>query len=353
MSDLDDLINQGKALLGTELGSPTFAVWRDDVRAVVAPYGDRMQKVAESALRHGAVIMNSRNTNDKVINRTIELLELLKKRKPERSSITAERADTQGRPVNTGTLDSLHPLVQQKCSQLYRGEHYAEAVEKGFKIVRDRLRKLTNHETGSEAFGKGGLYVKGATAEHVDNDFQQAVKFLTMAIDMFRNEKSHTSDGNIGSPVRAYEYLALTSLAIHLLDDAEVKQAPHSRHEENKKAHERASAAETSGTTVKLDEFQILAMRAYGKMRGAKELLISYPSGGGGMIFPLGDLTDEGILNDLKAADVQELEASLEELAGWGIVTLRYNSNMSPIFKLAKAGYVVLKEYPILTGESR
>ena len=105
--------------------------------------------------------------------------------------------------VNTGTLGALHKQVQTKCSALYLGGHYPEAVEKGFKVVRDRLRDLTRHETGSEAFGKGNLFINGASAKNVEHDFQEAVKFLTMAIDQFRNEKSHTSDGKIEDPVRA------------------------------------------------------------------------------------------------------------------------------------------------------
>lgn len=51
-------------------------------------------------------------------------------------------------------------------------------------------------------------------------DFQNGVKFLTMAIDRFRNEKAHTADGNIRDPIRAYEYLRLSSLAMHLVDGA-------------------------------------------------------------------------------------------------------------------------------------
>jgi class 3 adenylate cyclase len=78
------------------------------------------------------------------------------------------------------------------------------------------------YETGSEAFGKGHLYVDGALATHVDEDFQNGVKFLMMAIDRFRNEKSHTADGNISDPIRAYEYLRLSSLAMHLLEGARV-----------------------------------------------------------------------------------------------------------------------------------
>jgi hypothetical protein len=56
----------------------------------------------------------------------------------------------------------------------------------------------------------------------VDENFQNGVKFLTMAIDRFRNEKSHTADENIRDPIRAYEYLRLSSLAMHLLEGARV-----------------------------------------------------------------------------------------------------------------------------------
>lgn len=116
----------------------------------------------------------------------------------------------------------IHPVIQQKCGELYEALAFAEAVEKSFKIVRDRLRTLTSYETGSEAFGKGHLHIRGAAATHVDADFNQAVKFLTMAIDMFRNEKSHTSDAKIKDPIRAHQYLSLSSLAMYLLEGADV-----------------------------------------------------------------------------------------------------------------------------------
>jgi uncharacterized protein (TIGR02391 family) len=121
------------------------------------------------------------------------------------------------------TQFALHPGIVSKCASLYDANAYPEAVEKSFKVVRDRLRTLTGHETGSEAFGKGHLHIKGAAATNVEGDFNQAVKFLTMAIDMFRNEKSHTSDANIDDPVRAYQYLVLSSLAMYFLDQAEIK----------------------------------------------------------------------------------------------------------------------------------
>ena len=134
-----------------------------------------------------------------------------------------ELKGTKPTPPSSGPLETLHPDIYAKCRKLYDQGSYAEAVEKGFKVVRDRLRKLTGYETGSEAFGKGKLHIKGAAAGNVDLDFNEAVKFLTMAIDRFRNEKSHTSDAHIDDPVRAYEYLRLSSLAMNLLENTEVK----------------------------------------------------------------------------------------------------------------------------------
>lgn len=121
-------------------------------------------------------------------------------------------------------LADLHPKIKEKCGTLYSDRHFAEAVEKSFKTVRDRLRELTGHETGAEAFGKGKLHIRGSAAANVDLDFNEGAKFLTMAIDRFRNEKSHTSDSQIKNPTRAFEYLCLSSLAMNLLEDAEVRR---------------------------------------------------------------------------------------------------------------------------------
>lgn len=132
-----------------------------------------------------------------------------------------ETASEQSEP---SVLHGVHPEIVEKCAKLCDAGTFAEAVERSFKVVRDRLRKLSGHETGSEAFGKGGLYVRGAAAPNVDRDFNEAVKFLTMAIDRFRNEKSHTSNAKIEDPNRAHHYLILSSLAMFLLDNAEVKR---------------------------------------------------------------------------------------------------------------------------------
>ena len=123
--------------------------------------------------------------------------------------------------VDVGT-NLLYPEIEGKCHRLFTEGHYAEAVEKSFKVVKDRLRELTGFESGSDAFGKGKLHIKGAAASNVDGDFNKATQYLMMAVDMYRNEKSHTSDAKIDDPIRAYQYLVLSSLAMFLLEDSEI-----------------------------------------------------------------------------------------------------------------------------------
>lgn len=124
--------------------------------------------------------------------------------------------------LNKDEFLHIHPEIIKKCRSLYCSEEYAEAVEKSFKVVKDKLRYLTGYEKGSDAFGKGKLHIKGAAAYNVDKDFNQASQFLMMAIDMFKNEKGHTSDAKIDDPIRAYQYLAMSSLALSLLDNSEI-----------------------------------------------------------------------------------------------------------------------------------
>lgn len=131
----------------------------------------------------------------------------------------------QGSEAELKSLGLLHPIIKKECVGLVDAEYYGEAVEKSFKIVRDKLRTLTGYETTSEAFGKGHLFVKGAAASNVEADFQSAIKFLGMSIDYFRNEKAHTTTANITDRAKALQYLVLSSIALQHLENGEIRSS--------------------------------------------------------------------------------------------------------------------------------
>lgn len=123
-------------------------------------------------------------------------------------------------------MERLHPSITEECGELYENEHYSEAAIKGFMTVKERLRELTGYESSTDAFGKGGLHINGASAEHVNPDYQQAAKFLLMSIDMFRNEGVHSKFGSASGSQRSYEFLTLSSLAMNLLESTEQPEDP-------------------------------------------------------------------------------------------------------------------------------
>lgn len=217
--DIDYFVNEAEKLKNERYDSPKIKIWEKKARDFIEKnYGKDYLDILNTSLFFGQVIMSEGHGQQMHVGAMDKTIELFNSLREEPVAGTVDEVTTQ----SASRLSDLHNSINSKCSSLFESKEYPEAVEKGFKVVRDRLRELTSYETGSEAFGKGKLHIKGASAPHVDNDFNQGVKFLFMAVDMFRNEKSHTSDGNIDNPQRAYEYLSLCSLAMNLLENAEV-----------------------------------------------------------------------------------------------------------------------------------
>lgn len=211
------MIVTGEALHGFPRQSPRRALWESDAKDYIQrhfgpTYGEQFTQALAPQFIASDEEEDAYVWAD-LLNRAVEFLTLLRRRKP--------RHDDSAAALPT-PLTALHPAISDRCTRLFEQGHLVEAVEAGFKVVRGRLRELTGYETASEAFGKGKLHIAGATAAHVDGDFQEAVRFLLMSIDRFRNEKAHVVDGNLTEPSVAYEYLSLASLAVRHLDNANV-----------------------------------------------------------------------------------------------------------------------------------
>lgn len=221
--DIEELIKQAEELKSVPYNSPRVELWEKRTNDFVQKnYGKDYVEILHNALFFSQAIMGESHGQQMHVEAMTKAIELLESLKNEPTNITTTKLQVSQNSNNDYPIEKLNKLIFEKCKSLFANKEYSESVEKGFKVVRDRLRKLTGHETGSEAFGKGNIHIKGAAAQHVDEDFNKGVKFLTMAIDKFRNEKSHTADGNIDNPQRAYEYLVLCSLAMNLLDNAEI-----------------------------------------------------------------------------------------------------------------------------------
>lgn len=104
-----------------------------------------------------------------------------------------------------------------------KSEDYFHAVEESYKFVRERLKELTGSEKATLAFGYEGntavdneLIFGRTPVDEIEADFFKGIRFLHLAVQFLRNEKSHslatTLDRNL-----ALHYISIASLAYDLI----------------------------------------------------------------------------------------------------------------------------------------
>lgn len=125
--------------------------------------------------------------------------------------------------VHIGIREELYSHVK-----IYiENEDYFHAVEEAYKFARERLKNITGSEKATVAFGYDanaridyGSIFGHEPVDEAEEDFFKGVKFLNLAVQFLRNEKSHslatTLDKNI-----ALQYITLASLAYDLISRGE------------------------------------------------------------------------------------------------------------------------------------
>jgi uncharacterized protein (TIGR02391 family) len=102
---------------------------------------------------------------------------------------------------------------------LLKDGYYYNAVEEAYKIVRHKLKSISGTEKATDAF-RAANYEKIFGRQPIsdaEKDFFEGVKFLHMAIQFLRNEKSHTPASELDQNL-AIHYISLASLAYDLIN---------------------------------------------------------------------------------------------------------------------------------------
>lgn len=113
----------------------------------------------------------------------------------------------------------LQKDIFDHVQKLLNDGHYFNAVEEAYKIVRKKLKDVSDKEKATDAFSAAN-YEKifgHQPANDAERDFFEGVKFLHMAIQFLRNEKAHTPARDMDKNL-AIHYIALASLAYDLIN---------------------------------------------------------------------------------------------------------------------------------------
>lgn len=138
--ELDDLIKRGEALKSESYSSPKYGIWKNDVKAAVAPHGDSMMRVLSDALSGGAVIQagQAQQAHIRRIDRVIVLLNELKSRDADHSraqdAIINQKRDEARASVQAkfgGTINATNVTFgdNSPISQVTAGEFMSALVK--------------------------------------------------------------------------------------------------------------------------------------------------------------------------------------------------------------------------------
>jgi uncharacterized protein (TIGR02391 family) len=112
----------------------------------------------------------------------------------------------------------IHEDIYSHIKRYLATEDYFHAVEEAYKVVRQALRERTGSEKATDAFkpeNQPALFGH-APIGPAEKDFFDGVKYLNMAIQFLRNEKSHTLATSIERNL-ALHYISLASLSYDLI----------------------------------------------------------------------------------------------------------------------------------------
>jgi uncharacterized protein (TIGR02391 family) len=139
----------------------------------------------------------------------------------ETSQVSAANLDNDVIALKIGTGLYVH------IEEYLKNEDYFHAVEESYKFVRERLKEVTGSEKATQAFGYDAnvpvdneLVFGREPVDDIEADFFKGIRFLHLAVQFLRNEKSHslatTLDRNL-----ALHYISIASLAYDLISRQE------------------------------------------------------------------------------------------------------------------------------------
>jgi len=124
--------------------------------------------------------------------------------------------------------------IEACAGELYRDGHYKQAALEAYICVIDAVKAkaglaldgddLMNQVFGSSARHRPTLQTNGLQTE-AERDEQKGFMFLFKGIVSLRNSKAH-SNRLFDDPLRAHEYLALSSLLLRILELAQLNRTP-------------------------------------------------------------------------------------------------------------------------------
>jgi len=213
VNEYHGLLKTFASLTGADLSM--FSVPEDEIRPKVV--------AASMATRRRLGKVNY--SNDNYCQRTTLLMKM-------DALIPFLKSTAYSRPLESGEY-TFHPEVERVSGALYRNGHHKQAAFEAYIRVIDEVKTRTalpldGDPLMNQAFGcdhRQPVLQFNALQTQAEKDEQKGFLFLYKGIVGLRNTKAH-SNQTFDSPERCFEYLALASLLLRILDTTRRSDPP-------------------------------------------------------------------------------------------------------------------------------
>jgi uncharacterized protein (TIGR02391 family) len=128
---------------------------------------------------------------------------------------------------NKTAVITIRPEIVKHIQRYIDSRDYYHAIEEAYKVVREKLRSITEKEKATDIFNENAQSDKyhneifgGETSKQTEIDFRRGVGYINLAIQFLRNEKSHNLANEVEENL-ATHYISLASLAYDLISNNE------------------------------------------------------------------------------------------------------------------------------------
>lgn len=154
---------------------------------------------------------------------------IVSSQRPHRNSSEYSDYDISKATITSNVVSvQLNDAVFSHIKKYLENDDYFHAVEESYKVVREKLREITNKEKATDIFNMNAenrkyhekIFGEVAEEDSPEEDFYRGVGYLNLSIQFLRNEKSHTLATTLDKNL-ALHYISLASLAYDLISGNE------------------------------------------------------------------------------------------------------------------------------------
>lgn len=224
---LDKLLKELDGLIAAADDGPKYSLWQQKAEKLIQEVSPERLHIFQEEMIIGIYVSDEHYMAD-LVRKTWACGKVVLE------AIREELIENEGNRViqDIHIQYQLHPEIHRVSGGLFNDAHYSQAIFEACKRLEEELKRaaaqigrsdlikfddIVNQLMGCDKV-RAAIIAFNSQFSDAEMDEQKGFMFLFKGVVAIRNHKGHTSGIKIDDELRAFEYLALCSLLMRLLD---------------------------------------------------------------------------------------------------------------------------------------